>query len=277
MPDPYSDENKNSYPAGSTATLNTSTQAVTLTLKGPGTVEFGWMYYYKAGTYTYTVVEKAGSTSGWTYDRTIYKLTVVVTKDANGNLSAKETIKDSNGNEININMDIELTKAVSFNGLKHEWTDGKAGGKASPDITVKISGGIENYADIKKIKIKNNKNASADFSKKPAVIITLKPTGSDKAVKKSLNEINKTLKKDAELTFEIKPLDLTYMGDSLHGVPNGKKTKLKKLTADVPAGSSTKTVKLSKKDFSVDQIDAENGTATITGKGTCKGTVTIKF
>ncbi|MBQ6967618.1 MAG: leucine-rich repeat protein, partial [Lachnospiraceae bacterium] len=192
-------------------------------------------------------------------------------------ISKPVTIKDSNGNEININMDIELTKAVSFNGLKHEWTDGKAGGKASTDITVKISGGIENYADIKKIKIKNNKNASADSSKKPAVIITLKPTGSDKAVKKSLNEINKTLKKDAELTFEIKPLDLTYMGDSLHGVPNGKKTKLKKLTADVPAGSSTKTVKLSKKDFSVDQIDAENGTATITGKGNCKGTVTIKF
>ena len=95
MPDPQANE----YPAGSTASINTSTNAMTLTLKGPGSVEFGWMYYYKAGTYTYEVKETAGSSKGWTYDKTIYKLKVVVTKDGE-KLTAKETITDSKGNPV---------------------------------------------------------------------------------------------------------------------------------------------------------------------------------
>lgn len=67
-----------------------------VTLTGAGSVDFGNITYTQAGTYTYTVYEKAGSSSGYTYDATVYHMTVVVT-ETSGKLSATRTITNASG------------------------------------------------------------------------------------------------------------------------------------------------------------------------------------
>ncbi len=93
MPDPAE------YTDG-TASINTSTGAMTITKKGPGSTEFGWMYFTETGTYTYTLAEKAGSTKGWTYDTTSYTMTVVVSKNEKGEMIPEVTTTDSKGNAV---------------------------------------------------------------------------------------------------------------------------------------------------------------------------------
>ena len=70
-------------------------------LTGGGSFTFDPIAYDPAhdvpGTYTYTVVEKRGSASGWTYDSTRYTVTVEVTPDERGNLSAGDPVIMVNG------------------------------------------------------------------------------------------------------------------------------------------------------------------------------------
>lgn len=54
---------------------------------GPGSVEFAPIEYEKAGTYTYTIQETAGSAAGYIYDTAEYKVKVIV-EDVNGELQA---------------------------------------------------------------------------------------------------------------------------------------------------------------------------------------------
>ena len=65
-------------------------------LTGDGSFTFEPITYDPAhdvpGTYTYTVVEERGSASGWTYDSTRYTVTVEVTADDRGNLSAGDPV-----------------------------------------------------------------------------------------------------------------------------------------------------------------------------------------
>ena len=66
----------------------------TQTITGNGTVDFAEQTYEEAGTYTYKIVEKAGSTPGYTYDASIYTVIVEVT-DIGGKLESKVTyVKD---------------------------------------------------------------------------------------------------------------------------------------------------------------------------------------
>ena len=53
-----------------------------------GNITMGAVTYTKPGTYTYTVREKAGSNPGITYDRMTYQVTVYVTDNGDGTLSA---------------------------------------------------------------------------------------------------------------------------------------------------------------------------------------------
>ena len=62
----------------------------TQTITGNGTVDFAKQTYEEAGTYTYKIVEKAGSTPGYTYDASIYTVIVDVT-DIGGKLESKVT------------------------------------------------------------------------------------------------------------------------------------------------------------------------------------------
>lgn len=70
-------------------------------LTGDGSFTFDPIAYDPArdvpGTYTYTVVEERGSASGWTYDSTRYTVTVEVTADGRGNLSADTPVITVNG------------------------------------------------------------------------------------------------------------------------------------------------------------------------------------
>ena len=59
----------------------------TVTTTGAGSVEFDPIEYEKAGTYRYTVVEVEGNAPGYTYDDTVYEVTVTV-EDEDGKLTA---------------------------------------------------------------------------------------------------------------------------------------------------------------------------------------------
>ena len=63
----------------------------TATVTGGGTFTFDSLTYDTVGEHTYTVREAHGNQDGWTYDGTVYTVTVDVTTDANGDLTASVT------------------------------------------------------------------------------------------------------------------------------------------------------------------------------------------
>ena len=54
-----------------------------------GTVSFGQIHYTVPGDYQYKVYQKSGSTDRFTYDKTVYTVTVRVQNDAEGGLTAE--------------------------------------------------------------------------------------------------------------------------------------------------------------------------------------------
>jgi len=72
-------------PANQEAVFDAATGSLTMTQKGPGSYEFGWMYFGLEDvgkTYTYKVYEVAGDEANYKYDTQIYNLTIKVTQDA---------------------------------------------------------------------------------------------------------------------------------------------------------------------------------------------------
>ena len=67
-----------------------------VTITGAGTVEIGAIVYTQPGVYTYTVSEVNGGLNGYTYDTTVYTMTVTVKKVGN-RLQAVRTIKRMDG------------------------------------------------------------------------------------------------------------------------------------------------------------------------------------
>jgi len=78
-----------------TADITGDPYTETVTNAADGTFTFSELAFYAAGTYTYTVAEDSGSLSSVTYDTTEYTVTVVVTDDGQGNLTAAKSITDS--------------------------------------------------------------------------------------------------------------------------------------------------------------------------------------
>lgn len=75
---------------------------------GEGGIEFGEISYTTVGgPYVYTFTEKAGSNSRWTYDDSIYTMTVNVIRNADDKLEAQKTIT-KNGAEVSI---VEFTNS----------------------------------------------------------------------------------------------------------------------------------------------------------------------
>lgn len=67
---------------------------------GAGEIEFGEISYTTVGgPYVYTFTEKAGSNSRWTYDDSVYTMTVNVIRNADDKLEAQKTIT-KNGTEV---------------------------------------------------------------------------------------------------------------------------------------------------------------------------------
>ncbi len=67
-----------------------------VTVTGAGKVSFPEIKYTKAGTYVYEISEVAGTDKSCTYDKTVYTVTVTVTENMDGTLSAKSAITTGN-------------------------------------------------------------------------------------------------------------------------------------------------------------------------------------
>lgn len=75
---------------------------------GAGGIEFGEISYTTVGgPYVYTFTEKAGTNSRWTYDGSVYTMTVNVIRNADDKLEAQKTIT-KNGAEVSI---VEFTNS----------------------------------------------------------------------------------------------------------------------------------------------------------------------
>lgn len=69
---------------------------------GAGAIEFGEVSYTTVGgPYVYTFTEKAGSNARWTYDDSVYTMTVNVIRNAEDKLEAQKTIT-KNGAEVSM-------------------------------------------------------------------------------------------------------------------------------------------------------------------------------
>ncbi len=128
-------------PTGSTAGVKTI-------LAKEGAVNFGSITYANPGTYTYTVQEVAGSKSAFSYDGTVFTMTVEV-EDSDGVLSADATY--SKGTDVSVDNMVFLneytipTKKVSGTVT---WDDNSDALKGRPsDVTVQlyriVSGGTK--------------------------------------------------------------------------------------------------------------------------------------
>lgn len=81
-----------------------------------GNVSFGALTYDEAGTHTYVVREAKGSLGGVTYDASEYVVTVSVTDDGSGRLSAKATSAD--GQIVFKNAYSAAPISITFGGTK---------------------------------------------------------------------------------------------------------------------------------------------------------------
>ena len=63
-----------------------------ITITGAGKASFGQITYDTPGTYIYTVTEKPGSLANWSYDASVYTLTVTVSEDEDWQLAAAQTL-----------------------------------------------------------------------------------------------------------------------------------------------------------------------------------------
>ncbi len=81
-----------------------------------GNVSFGALTYDEAGTHTYVVREAKGSLGGVTYDASEYVVTVSVTDDGSGRLSAKATSAD--GKIVFKNAYSAAPTSITFGGTK---------------------------------------------------------------------------------------------------------------------------------------------------------------
>lgn len=126
------------YPMPEGSTGRNKTVQVT---KDARTGNFGSVTYTHPGTYTYTVVEtrpQGAAVPGVTYSRASYSVTVVVTDNGDGTLSATSSMlktADDRGNELDENVRDKVAKFVNtFNAgsvyagpVAHKYYDDKTG------------------------------------------------------------------------------------------------------------------------------------------------------
>ncbi|MFQ9893154.1 MAG: Spy0128 family protein [Emergencia sp.] len=84
----------------------------TVTISGPGDVEFGTFSFTKAGVYEYTVLEKNTGADGYIYDTAIYTIRFIVT-DQDGKLEIEQKIF-KNGNETDVVSEAVFTNTYQL-------------------------------------------------------------------------------------------------------------------------------------------------------------------
>lgn len=103
-----------------------------ITIMGEGEEEFGTWSYTSVGTYQYSVSEINKGEQGYTYDKTVYIITDIVT-DENGTLVTRRTIADAEENEADAySFQNKYSSAPSYGGGK-----GTAGGVHKGTSSVK--------------------------------------------------------------------------------------------------------------------------------------------
>ena len=66
-----------------------------ISITGAGKVSFGKITYTIPGQYVYTIAEKEGGLQSWSYDASVYTLTVTVAEDSGGQLTAGRALTKS--------------------------------------------------------------------------------------------------------------------------------------------------------------------------------------
>ncbi len=94
----------------------------TVTITGSGKASFPAVTFTKAGTYRYEIEEVKGSDKNCTYDKTVYKIDVIVTAKDDGTLSA----------EMSVTAGGKAADAVVFTNHYTQPTQPKNGGKTPP-------------------------------------------------------------------------------------------------------------------------------------------------
>ena len=135
------------YPEGKTAptfkyTLKETTEGVekphtdSTTTTGAGTYSFKSITYSQPGTYTYEVKETKGEASGVTYDSKIYSVTVTVTDDGSGKLTAAVSHDNSaSGTDLNFTNHYDVVTVP----VEKSWSDdNNRDNKRPASITVNL-------------------------------------------------------------------------------------------------------------------------------------------
>ncbi|MCR5526493.1 MAG: leucine-rich repeat domain-containing protein [Lachnospiraceae bacterium] len=210
---------------------------------------------------------------------------------------------------LGINMEINYTSSVKYNGCKHKTSLDKANGSTTNDIDLSVkftdssTGKSVDTFEVKKVRYKNNKNVASTSSNKPPYFILQikadKSAGLTSEQKKALKRVNKLLKKKSEsgtkCYFNITQRDISsmtsenYKSLKVTTTKSGTtKVKFKTLalqftyTSDGEKKSTWIKLKPCKKNNSSKKGDYtyvvnSNNTVTITGQNNYKGSATFSY
>ena len=90
-------------PNNTEADFDAETGSLTIVKHGPGSYEFGWMYFgpeHVGNAYTYKVYEVEGDDANYQYDTMIYLLTITVTQNEDEEILLDIKYTDPEGNEV---------------------------------------------------------------------------------------------------------------------------------------------------------------------------------
>ena len=110
-------------PVNDDAVYDETTGALTKTIHGPGSYEFGWMYFGLEDvgkTYTYKVFEVAGDDAHYSYDTIVYYMTIVVSQNEE-EVILDVSYSDPEGRSVD---------EVKFNNI---YDEGESGGEGEPE------------------------------------------------------------------------------------------------------------------------------------------------
>lgn len=99
------------------AEKGTAAYEETVARTGAGAFEFTEINFTAPGTYYYKVSEITGEDHGYTYDTTVFHVTINVTDDGNGQLAAEVVYETENGIEFVNDYQADATE-VTFTGVK---------------------------------------------------------------------------------------------------------------------------------------------------------------
>ena len=119
-----------------------------ISISGAGSANFSTIKFTEPGVFTYKIRETAGSAAGYTYDSSVYTLSITVTRDGDGNLIASASYsKDGGAAEttatfVNKHNYVPNGEPIVISGRK-EWKHGanpKANQPTEIVITIKANG-----------------------------------------------------------------------------------------------------------------------------------------